>query len=143
MTNPQTSGTPNQYSVQCRVHIETPSGTKILSFRPCSNESHDKMLRLFDCTTEASIEVSQDEVMAWLENRGKREAGSAMHEALENLIRQIDINDFVDSHGHEAKNLQALHEARAILREIDNGENRAIESPAHHIIAKIDGAGRG
>ena len=26
-----------------------------------------------------------------------------------------------------------------LLREIDNGEYKTIESPAHHIIAKIDG----
>lgn len=34
---------------------------------------------------------------------------------LKDLIHQIDINDYVDFHGHEAKMLQALHLARQAL----------------------------
>jgi hypothetical protein len=37
-------------------------------------------------------------------------------EALRELVRQIDLSNAVDDHGHELKKLQALADARAILR---------------------------
>ena len=39
-------------------------------------------------------------------------------EALRELVRQIGLCNAVDDHGHELKNLQALADARAILRNV-------------------------
>ena len=38
-------------------------------------------------------------------------------ELLNELLHQIDINDFVDSHGHSAKMLKAVHDAMLYLAE--------------------------
>lgn len=62
--------------------------------------------------------LSFDEVVERL-NRLEAERDAAQA-ALEALCHQIDINDFMDSLGHPAKGLQALHEAAAALRGDDN-----------------------
>jgi hypothetical protein len=44
----------------------------------------------------------------------------ALRTGLSTLLHQIEINDFVDSHGHSAKMLSAVLDAKKLL-EVKNG----------------------
>lgn len=46
-----------------------------------------------------------------------------LFEALKSLIHQIEINDYVDSHGHEARMLQALYIAKKTISKFTSPES--------------------
>ena len=51
----------------------------------------------------------------------------SVREAAMALLHQIDIGDFVDSHGHEAKMLRAVHVLRAALADDEDASTVQVQ----------------
>ena len=66
-------------------------------------------------------------------------ANQSEHEVLESLVQQIEINDFVDSHGHTAKMLKAFLDAKQSLQpqpQIEQGLDA--QQIAHELLAEAE-----
>ncbi len=71
------------------------------------------MLRGYDDMNDKVVDV--EKVMDLLGKLKERIDG--LHEALKYLVVQVQKSNAVDAHGHELKNLHALHEAQALLKQ--------------------------
>lgn len=56
-----------------------------------------------------------DKVMDLLDKLKERIDG--LYEALKCVVEQVEKSDATDDHGHELKNLRAVHKARALLKQ--------------------------
>lgn len=63
-------------------------------------------------------------------DRVPKSKDSDLLSALETLVRQIEISGAVDDHGHPLTNLQALEDARALIKRV---KGIAAESEAAHV----------
>ena len=70
------------------------------------NPGYNGSILLIDDSEAAEIERDIDAAV---------EAVDALRAAANELLHQIDISDFTDSHGHSAKMLKAVHDLMLLL----------------------------
>lgn len=57
--------------------------------------------------------------------------------AANELLRQIDINDFMDSHGHDLKMFKAVHDLMRLLSQAE-GDNKPLQKLGARLAELLD-----
>ncbi len=60
-----------------------------------------------------------------------------LHSLSNELLHQIDINDFMDSHGHDLKMFKAVHDLMRILSQAE-GDNRPLQKLGARLAELLD-----
>jgi hypothetical protein len=73
------------------------------------------------CTTLFSVGRYKNEADVFTRDANTRliAASPELLAALRELAHQVEISNAVDDHGHELKNLKALHDARALIARVE------------------------